>query len=117
MKYFLIFTLCFTCLIFTSQAQKKENKREGKKEKRIEKAEQDNSFAPFSPAQSAVDANDRSAKGSVKKTARQRKSSYYEIFNRRMDQKIVEFQQRMKENAREERRKDRALISWKLVTG
>ena len=104
MKYFLIFILFFTCLTFTSQAQSKKKS----KEKRTEQAERDNSYAPFSPAESAVDAGQRTEAKSSGKT-KAKKESYYQIFNRRMDQKMVEFQKRMKENAKEDRKEARLM--------
>lgn len=104
MKYFLITLLFFTCLTFSSDAQQKKAQ---KADKKTGQTEQDNSFAPFSPAKSAIDANKQSTERKSKKT--DKKLSYYEIFNRRMDQKIVEFRQRMKENAKEARKRARLM--------
>jgi len=103
MKYFLITVLILTCFTFTSQAQ---DKKAEKKQKRTEQAERDNSFAPFSPAGSAVESAEQTTS---KKSRQAKKESYYEIFNRRMDQKMIEFRQRMKQNAKDAKKEARMM--------
>ncbi len=89
------------------QAQKK-NKSE-KKKTRTEQAEKDNSFAPFAPAQSAIDNKQAKVEKSRKSSKKNKTESFAQVFNRNMDQKKVEFQQRMKENAKENRREARLM--------
>ncbi|MCA6074446.1 hypothetical protein [Fulvivirga sedimenti] len=105
MKYFLICTL-FLFVTFSAQAQKKSKSE--KKKSRTEQAERDNSFAPFSPAQSAVE-NQPKAEKSRKASKKNKSESFAQVFNRNMDQKKLEFEQRMKQNAKDNRKEARIM--------
>ena len=106
MKYFFLTVLFFTFLTFSAQAQSKKKEKQSKK---TEKAEQDNSYAPFSPAESAMDANTSSRKSKKSRKGKNKGESFSDAFNKRMDNKIVEFEKRMKQNAQDDRREARLM--------
>ncbi|MEQ8925563.1 MAG: hypothetical protein RLO81_07090 [Fulvivirga sp.] len=88
---FLFLSVSFVALFCTiSLAQSKEPKNE----------KRDNSFAPMAEEQSAIQKKDMKKKG---------KKSYRAMFNKKMDKKIREYEERMEANAKQDRKERRLM--------
>lgn len=76
--------------------------------KKQEKAEtgKDNSYAPYSAAESAYT---RQEAKTSRKARRKGQASFTKAFTKSLDQKIVEFEERMKRNAKEDRKEARIM--------
>lgn len=76
--------------------------KKSKSEKKTSETKQDNSFAPYKAAESAVSSQE------VKSSRKARKrDTFSKAFNRNMDQKMAEFRQRIKQNAKQDRKEAR----------
>jgi hypothetical protein len=78
-----------------------QSKKTGKN-KETKTSGQDNSFAPYRAAESAA------SRQEIKTSKKARKKySFSKSFKRSLDQKVVEFHQRMKDNAKQDRKEAR----------
>lgn len=85
MRYFVLIFLCLSCLTGFAQKKKKTKSIEGKS----------NSFAPYAPSE------EKTEKRTIKKA---KKKSFNAAYNKNLNQKVDDFEARMKANAKEDQR-------------
>ena len=104
-KWILLCTFLLWVGVGYGQSSKKKDKKKNKSEKQnVPRFEQQgNSYAPFSPTETKEVVSPSKAKKSKKK------KSKYQNFNITTEKKVEEFKDRMKANAKAEKKKQKAM--------